>query len=162
IVIGAITRVSESGMGCGTDWPNCNGRIVPEFTNMATAIEFGHRLFALLVGLFTVALLVRAWQFHRREPRLFIPSALGLLLYFVQSGLGAVTVKLNNEWLSVLLHLGNSMLLLAVFIVAWLNARPQNTEQHQSSIHLPEAIASAFLVLAVAMVGAAVAGNNAT
>jgi heme A synthase len=161
IVIGAITRVSESGMGCGTDWPNCNGRIVPEFTNAATAIEFGHRLFALLVGLFTVALLVRAWQHHRREPRLFVPAVLGLVLYFVQSGLGAVTVKLNNQWLSVLLHLGNSMLLLAVFIVAWLNARPQNITQ-QSSIQLTEAVAAAILALAVAMVGAAVAGNNAT
>src|SRR5260221_13957948 len=77
IVIGAITRVSESGMGCGTYWPSCNGHIVPEFKDTATVIEFGHRLFALLVGLFALAVVVRAWRQHRHEPRLFVPAALG-------------------------------------------------------------------------------------
>ncbi len=55
IVIGAITRVSESGMGCGTYWLSCNGHIVPEFKDAATVIEFGHRVFALLVGIFALA-----------------------------------------------------------------------------------------------------------
>ncbi|MEP7285848.1 MAG: COX15/CtaA family protein, partial [Chloroflexota bacterium] len=74
IIIGAITRVSGSGMGCGTDWPDCNGAIVPEFKNIAVVIEFGHRVFALLIGLFALAVLVQAIRLHRHEPRLLIPA----------------------------------------------------------------------------------------
>src|SRR5215475_7815404 len=92
IVIGAVTRVSESGMGCGTYWPDCNGRLIPEFVNTAVVIEFSHRIFAGLVGLATLALLVEAFRHHRSEPRLFYPAVLGLVLYVLQSLLGALTV----------------------------------------------------------------------
>src|SRR3954451_23805720 len=74
IVIGAITRVSESGMGCGTYWPSCNGHLVPEFKDTATIIEFGHRLFALLVGLFALAVVIQGWRKHRDNPRIFVPA----------------------------------------------------------------------------------------
>src|SRR5215475_932073 len=87
IVIGAVTRVSESGMGCGTYWPDCNGRLIPEFVNTAVVIEFGHRIFALLVGIMALALLVQAVRKHRHEPRLFYPAVLGFVLYFLQAAL---------------------------------------------------------------------------
>ncbi len=164
IVIGAITRVSESGMGCGTYWPSCNGRIVPEFKDAATIIEFGHRLFALLVGIFALAVIVKAWQ-RRHDSRVFIPAAVGFALYFVQSGLGAITVALNNEWVSVLLHLGNSMLLLSCYLVLWVNARQLGAgDEAIGAARLPlvELLLTTALAFVVALVGAAVAGNNAT
>jgi heme A synthase len=166
IVIGAITRVTESGMGCGTYWPSCNGRLVPEFENTAVVIEFGHRVFALLVGAFALAVFVQAWRRHRGEPRLLYPAVVGIVLYFVQSGLGAITVALNNQWVSVLLHLGNSMFLLAVYLVAWSNARSKALVADGAGVApaLPflEATLATALTLLAAMVGAAVAGNNAT
>ncbi len=162
IVIGAITRVSESGMGCGTYWPDCNGRLIPEFKDAATIIEFGHRLFALLVGLFALAVIVQAWRRHRYDPSLMIPSALGFVLYFVQSGLGAITVRLNNQWVSVLLHLGNSMLLLACYLIAWVNARRLGADDSAPRLPLAELLATTALTFVVALVGAAVAGNSAT
>src|SRR5260221_6573684 len=70
IVIGTITRVSESGMGCGTYWPTCNRHIVPEFENTAVVIEIGHRLFAGVVAIGALALLVQAFRRHRDEPAL--------------------------------------------------------------------------------------------
>ncbi len=162
IVIGAITRVSESGMGCGTYWPSCNGLIVPEFKDTATVIEFGHRLFALLVGLFALAVIVQAWRKYRHEPRIFIPAAAGFALYFVQSGLGAITVALNNEWVSVLLHLGNSMLLLTCYLALWAAARGLGTSDEGARLPLVEVLFTAVLTFVVAMIGAGVAGNSAT
>src|SRR5947207_508929 len=162
IVIGAITRVSESGMGCGTYWPTCNGHIVPEFENTAVVIEFGHRLFAGVVGIAALALLIQAFCRHRDEPALLMPAVLGLVLYIVQSGLGAITVKLNNQWLSVLLHLGNSMLLLACYIIAWVHSRRAELNQGRSSLTMPEILLTTALAFGVVLVGAAVAGNGAT
>ncbi len=166
IVIGAVTRVTESGMGCGTYWPSCNGRLIPEFENTAVVIEFGHRLFAILVGVIALAVLIHAWRHYRSEPRLLYPAVVGLVLYFVQSGLGAITVALSNQWISVLLHLGNSMFLLAAYLVAWSNARSKGFAAQQAGVTpalpLLEVTLAAALTFLVAMVGAAVAGNNAT
>jgi heme A synthase len=171
IVIGAVTRVTESGMGCGPYWPSCNGHIIPEFVDMTVVIEFGHRLFALVVGVFTVLVGVRAWRRFRDVPMVFIPSMAAVALFFVQSGLGAVTVALYNQWVSVMLHLAVAMLLLAAFLVAWVNARYVAASSPQALIGasgarivLPptEVLLATALSFVVAMVGAAVAGTNAT
>jgi len=164
IVVGAITRVTQSGMGCGTDWPTCNGAIIPNFTNTATIIEFGHRLGAPLVGLFALALMIQALRRHRADPRLLVPAVVGFVLYLVQGGLGALTVIMSNEWVSVLLHLGNSMLLLAAFIAAYLNAWQSLNPVSTLPITLPfaEVILAALLAFTVAIIGAAVAGTEAT
>jgi heme A synthase len=44
IVVGAIVRVSDSGLGCGNDWPLCNGTIFPPLDNLTAWIEWSHRL----------------------------------------------------------------------------------------------------------------------
>ena len=44
IAYGSWVRVSGSGLGC-PDWPLCEGVLVPEIQG-ATAIEFGHRVYA--------------------------------------------------------------------------------------------------------------------
>ncbi|MCH7779099.1 MAG: COX15/CtaA family protein, partial [Gemmatimonadetes bacterium] len=44
IVLGGWVRISGSGLGCGDDWPLCNGRIIPQLSDMATLIEWAHRL----------------------------------------------------------------------------------------------------------------------
>jgi heme A synthase len=167
ITIGAITRVTESGMGCGTYWPSCNGRIIPEFQTTEEIIEMGHRLFALLVGFYTVLVVIRAWQYYRDQPRIFIPALMTLALFVTQSGLGAITVALSNQWVSVLLHLGNAMLLLSSFLAAWAAAKYGGTTERsreQLTVRLPpvELYLTLILTFLVAMVGAAVAGNTAT
>src|SRR5260370_960881 len=147
IVIGAITRVSESGMGCGTYWPDCNGRLIPEFVNAHVVIEFGHRIFAALVGIAALALLVEAFRKHRHEARLFYPAVLGFVLYLLQAALGQATVKSSNEWVSVLLHLANSMFLLACFVIAWLNARGVLSKGRQPRPSMAEIVLGTVLAI---------------
>ncbi len=169
IVIGAITRVTQSGMGCGPYWPSCNGLIIPEFKDATVGIEFGHRLFALLVGVFTVAVAVQAWRKYRAEARILGPAMIAVGLFFVQSGLGAVTVALNNAWLSVAIHLSAALFLLATFTICWTNASrllgaPMAAQSAFRGKILPpiELALATTLAFVVIIVGAAVAGTNAT
>ncbi len=58
IVAGGVVRVSGSGLGCGIkgqDWPLCHGRLVPP-ADLATVIEFSHRMLATLSTCLVVAL----------------------------------------------------------------------------------------------------------
>jgi heme A synthase len=112
IILGAIVRITGSGMGCGEHWPLCNGRLLPPL-DVPTMIEYGHRLAAAAVTALVTALAVYAWWLKRGSVAPYV--ALGLLL--VQVLLGAVTVKLSLPPWTVILHLGTAMLLLATLIV---------------------------------------------
>ena len=122
IILGAIVRITGSGLGCGEHWPLCNGKLLPPL-DLPTMIEYGHRLAAAAVSGLVAALAAYAWWLRRRaESReRYTPDrtayvALGLLI--VQVLLGAVTVKLSLPPWTVILHLGTAMLLLATLIVA--------------------------------------------
>jgi len=167
IVIGSVVRVTGSGMGCGTDWPSCNGQFLPNLSNaaIATVIEMVHRLFTLVVGLAVVVVTVQVLRGYRNVPRVFAPAVLGVVLYLLQAGLGAITVALSNAWLSVMLHLANSMLLLACYVIMWLNARsllkPAADRFEGGAVSFSEALIVAALAYGVVLVGAIVAGNDA-
>jgi heme A synthase len=130
IILGAIVRITGSGLGCGEHWPLCNGRLFPPL-DVPTLIEYGHRLVAAAVSVLVAALAACAWWRRRgaESPKglpdgrgeRFPPDrtayvAVGLLI--LQILLGAVTVKLSLPPWTVILHLGTAMLLLATLIVA--------------------------------------------
>ena len=117
IILGAIVRITGSGLGCGDHWPLCNGKLLPPL-DLPTMIEYGHRLAAAAVSVLVTALAVYAWWLRQGagSPKgvpdgpgeRFAPDrtayvALGLLV--VQVLLGAVTVKLSLPPWTVILHL---------------------------------------------------------
>src|SRR3989441_12078738 len=83
IVLGAVVRITGSGLGCGDHWPLCNGHLFPPLNDIPTVIEWSHRLVAALLSILVFALVVLDW---RRAS-----VAAGLLI--LQVLLGAVTVK---------------------------------------------------------------------
>ncbi len=125
IVFGGIVRITGSGMGCGDDWPLCNGRLIPPM-DFATIIEYGHRLVAILVSALVAALIVMAFRLGDRSDdvcrSLRRLSVIAGVLLLAQVLLGAVTVWLELPPASVILHLGTAMLLLAVLVAGSLLA----------------------------------------
>lgn len=128
IVFGGIVRITGSGLGCGDDWPLCNGHLIPPF-DVPTMIEYGHRMAALLVSAMVGAVLLLAWIIKRKSrsiesqsltgsgSRLWRRAILAVVLLVTQILLGAVTVWLELPPASVIIHLGTAMLLLAALIV---------------------------------------------
>ena len=137
IILGAVVRITGSGLGCGEHWPLCNGKLLPPLDDIGTLIEWNHRLAAAAVSVLVIALAGYAWRLRREtgdgtrettdgpitppsarppvRPSAAAYIALGLLA--LQVALGAVTVKLALPPWTVILHLGTAMLLLATLIV---------------------------------------------
>lgn len=123
IVLGGIVRITGSGMGCGDDWPLCNGQLVPTMS-LATFIEWSHRLVAAVIGTLVAAVAAWAWWPGRGDgwrPYRKI-TAVAAVLLIVQVLLGAVTVRLELPPASVMLHLGTALLLLATLLIGWTRA----------------------------------------
>ena len=116
IAIGGLVRATKSGLGCGTDWPHCAGRLVPALETRAELIEFSHRAAASIVVVLLGALAVTAIRNRRTHPRFVVPAigAFGLVMF--QAILGAIVVKLELEAESVVLHLGTALALLALLV----------------------------------------------
>jgi heme o synthase len=164
IVLGAVVRISGSGLGCGEHWPRCNGRWFPPL-DLPTLIEIGHRWAAALVSLLVFAVAAVAWTRHRREPALRGPATLAAVLLVVQVLLGAVTVKLALPPWVIVTHLANAMVLLATLMVVALRASAPDTPAlaGHPGRHPDHGLvlATAGLGFAVILFGAQVANFNA-
>ena len=155
IVLGAVVRITGSGMGCGDHWPLCNGHLFPPLNDVGTVIEWSHRLVAALVSALVVALALYAWRL-RHEARRIAYTALGLLV--LQVLLGAITVKLALPPWTVILHLGTAMLLLATLLVA---VRGSVGAQHAAPLHASLHVPLLALAFVTVLLGALTANLGA-
>lgn len=163
VTIGGLVRATKSGLGCGTDWPHCSGRLVPALENRAVMIEYSHRLAATLVVVLLAALAWSAWRHHRSSPRILWASTGAFALVLFQAVLGAVVVKLELEAASVVLHLATAMALVAVLV--YITAAAQAVQRRLATATDPAtaraAAAAAGLVLLQLVVGSYVSGRGA-
>ena len=173
IVLGGVVRVTGSGMGCGDDWPLCNGELIPTF-DLPTSIEYGHRIVALGVSAIVVLLALRAARASHSEgpqidasvtgtwSRLRRLSFLAVVLLIAQILLGAITVWLELPPASVILHLGTAMALLATLTVAAseaLGPRRALVKDSASAIGLWSALFAFVVVVAGGLVANMEAGH---
>ncbi len=105
VVVGGTVRSAEAGMGCGADWPFCNGAVFPDLSNPKVAIEFSHRVVALATGLVVLLTLVLAFLWYRTDRRILFLSLSTFLLVVAQALLGAVAVQTDLNGDIVTLHL---------------------------------------------------------
>jgi protoheme IX farnesyltransferase len=122
LLVGATTAVTDAAAACAA-WPACgDGFALP--TSAAGALALGHRLAAVVVGLFVAAVAVVAWL-DDRQRRVRVAIALAALLYPAQATLGAVVAvsPASVELSTVHLALGAAIFLPLVGALAWVLER---------------------------------------
>jgi len=111
---GALVTNTGSGDGCGTDWPLCNGALVPELEG-ATLIAFIHRVAAALFLALAIALhvFIRRWRTDGETAKLS-SWVLGLTLGQVLSG-ALVAWTVGNEDLFIFTSLLHNLVICGLF-----------------------------------------------
>ena len=111
VMLGSWTRINGAGMTC-PDWPTCHGVVFPSMAD-GTVWEWTHRLFAVLLAPLALAVIGFAWRERKSVP--YAAQTAGAIgaLFIVQVLLGAATVHLSNSPMSVVLHWGTGMALIA-------------------------------------------------
>lgn len=118
LIVGVVVTNTESGRGCGTDWPLCNGKFVPAYT-LESLVEYSHRAVSGIEGLLVGAVFI--WTLVLK-PKPAIKEALvyssGALLFTIaQALLGAAAVIWPTSDAVLALHFGISMI---AFTFTWL------------------------------------------
>ncbi|WP_392456114.1 heme A synthase [Chryseomicrobium aureum] len=118
---GALVTKTESGLGCGRNWPDCNGNLIPKEITPEVLIEFSHRAVTLAVSVLILALAIWSWRRigHVRETKfLAITSVFFLVL---QALIGAAQVLWGQGDFILALHFGISLIsFAAVFLLTLL------------------------------------------
>lgn len=167
IVIGAVVRVTGSGLGC-PDWPLCHGRLFPPL-EFAALIEYSHRLMGAFVSMLILWVVSTVWLRFREQRLLIVFATTTIVLLVLQIILGAITVLTELSSMIVLLHLGLAMLVLgtltalAVFITSSNHTLEVNEQEFGHLMKLSTAsMVSMVAVYALVLSGAAVRATGAT
>ncbi|WP_256759797.1 heme A synthase [Cohnella sp. WQ 127256] len=117
LIAGVLVTNTDSGRGCGSDWPLCHGKFVPAYT-VESMVEYSHRMISGIVGLLVGAtyLVTRFWKPARKKENLLYAGG-ALLFTVMQAGLGAMAVVWEQSSLVLALHFGISLF---AFTCTWL------------------------------------------
>lgn len=107
-LMGATVTQTESGRGCGDDWPLCNGKFIPDYT-ITSIIEYSHRVVSGAVGLVVLIATIAVYKYsRRRDAKVYAGGALFFTVF--QAGLGAAQVMNPQSSEILALHFGFSLL----------------------------------------------------
>ncbi|MBM7647257.1 cytochrome c oxidase assembly protein subunit 15 [Bacillus ectoiniformans] len=114
---GALVTKTDSGLGCGREWPLCHGQLIPDDIPMETLIELAHRFVSGLVGLMVLGLSVWSWRSigHKRETKFL--SVLSFFFLFAQGLIGAAAVLWGQSDFILALHFGISLISFAAVLL---------------------------------------------
>ncbi len=171
ILWGAFVRATGSGAGCGKHWPLCNGDVVPHAPSTATMIEASHRVTSGIAAFLVLGLVIwtmRALPKGHRARRAAILSGV-FILGEVVIGAGLVLFELvahdasMKRGLSMMMHLGNTFLLLgALAITAWtLRPRASGLGQQTKREPAPRLLRIATTIALVSVLALASSGGIA-
>jgi heme a synthase len=121
VLWGALVRATESGAGCGNNWPLCNGVAIPVSPTLHTIIEFTHRQMVTGDVLAVAGLLVWTFRASIKGAAARVFAVATTLLLINEAFLGALLVKLGyvtgnrsiGRVVVLSIHLSNTLLLLA-------------------------------------------------
>jgi cytochrome c oxidase assembly protein subunit 15 len=128
VLWGAFVRATGSGAGCGSHWPLCNGEVVPRSPQVATLIEFTHRVTSGIALISILVLVVWAFRAFPRGHRVRLGAAFSGLFIVTEALIGAALVLFQQvagnasltRAFSLSIHLVNTFTLIAFLaLTAW-------------------------------------------
>ena len=108
---GVVTR-TESGLGCGNEWPTCHGKWVPAHT-LASVIEYSHRAISALAGLLSLFSFFFLLKCGRKRKDVQFFSLLTLIFVIIQGIMGALAVVFSQSSAVMALHFGFALIAFA-------------------------------------------------
>ena len=126
ILAGAFVRATGSGDGCGSTWPTCKGKIIPQLSDTSEIIEFSHRSISGILLIVTLIIFTKSRNMSKGS---IIRTTVNFLTFFVvfEAAIGAVIVL--YEWVglnsslprivAVPIHLVNTFGLLACYAILY-------------------------------------------
>ncbi|EJY54438.1 cytochrome oxidase assembly [Alicyclobacillus hesperidum URH17-3-68] len=115
--LGFTDTITGSAMGCGRNWPLCNGQIIPSVWTRATFIEYFHRLSVLLGGGVLIGFTVAAWRSYRQIVSVRILLGLALLGVVLEGALGALAVLFVNPPAVMAAHMGIALITFVAMVL---------------------------------------------
>ncbi|MBW7455617.1 COX15/CtaA family protein [Paenibacillus sepulcri] len=109
LIAGSLVTNTDSGRGCGTDFPLCNGKFIPAYT-LESLIEYSHRLISGLVGMLVLAVFIATLMLYRRRTEAVIYASLAGFFTLLQAVLGAIAVVWEQSAAVLAMHFGFSIL----------------------------------------------------
>lgn len=135
LIAGALVTKTDSGRGCGDDWPLCNGKFIPAYT-LESMIEYSHRMVTGIVGILVVITFIYTWR-HLKKNKEAVWYAGGTLFFtIVQALMGAAAVKWPQQPAVMALHFGISLLAVSssMLLVVWIYRMEKEYKITQSII----------------------------
>lgn len=97
LVLGNLVVATKAGDACGTDWPKCNGKLIPDFTDYKVLIEYSHRMFTGSLGFVMLINFILSWKMkYITESAVKVLSILSIFLLLLQSLVGGLNVLLGT------------------------------------------------------------------
>lgn len=116
ILMGALTRHTYSGMAI-SDFPLNNGRIIPEFTSFGVAIQFAHRVGAVILS---AMIITQAVRIHRSRSlrKLRGMASAAYVMVVIQFLMGATVIWTREAIIPNTLHVaGGALTFTFVFLL---------------------------------------------
>lgn len=143
VLNGALVTKTESGLGCGNEWPLCNGKFVPAYT-IESMVEYSHRAVTGIVGLMVLAVFVLVWRHMKEKRDAFLYASSILLFTVVQAIMGALAVVYTQNPPVMALHFGFSLLAFASSFLLAAAMRRYAKEQADSPRVYPRAVTDTY------------------
>ncbi|WP_232696675.1 COX15/CtaA family protein [Brevibacillus daliensis] len=109
MIAGSLVTKTDSGLGCGNDWPLCNGKWVPSYA-FDSIVEYTHRLTTGVAGIVVIAFSLYAIKIYKKNREVLGLALLGISFILVESALGASAVISPQSSPVLALHFGFSLL----------------------------------------------------
>lgn len=145
---GGVVTKTESGLGCGSEFPLCNGKFVPAHT-IASLIEFTHRAVSGLAGLLALAAFVCFMIYRRNRKDLRIYSLLALVFVIIQAVMGALAVVFSQSAPIMALHLGFALISFASSLMLSLGIREQSKHEAMVPAEPPRKVSKGLRNLSI-------------